>query len=359
MTAEAVDHTPSSWQPVDLTQAVAGGEVPAPSVLKRTDDVPLLYQERVHWIQGESESLKSWLAQLAVAQLLLASEFYAVLYVDFEDDENGVISRLRALGVPTEALLDPKRFQYIRPDEPLYDKYGTALPGAVDLGFLLDDYPWIDLAVIDGVTEAMTVEGLNLIDNADIARWMRRLPRLLADCGAAVVCIDHLTKNRETQGRYALGGQHKLAGVTGAVYKITSTRRLSRAEQEPVTGTSTITVEKDRPGWVRACADQDRIGDLEVTAWPDGGITARIVPPGEATTVPPWSLVEAICAVLDMYEGAAKSQLERDVGSRAETVRAATAWLVKEGWVDVQRVGTAHRHYLTVKGRDEWKAGTR
>jgi hypothetical protein len=34
----------------------------------------------------------------------------------------------------------------------------------------------------------------------------------------------------------------------------------------------------------------------------------------------------------------------------------ATAWLVREEWVEVERVGNAHRHHLTDKGRDEWKA---
>jgi hypothetical protein len=67
-----------------------------------------------------------------------------------------------------------------------------------------------------------------------------------------VVCLDHVIKNRETGGRYALGAQHKLAGVTGATYVFSVIRPLARAKSEPVEGIVSLTVTKDRPGYVRA-----------------------------------------------------------------------------------------------------------
>jgi hypothetical protein len=54
----------------------------------------------------------------------------------------------------------------------------------------------------------MTTEGLALGDNTDVAAWMRLLPKRFAAAGAAVVVIDHVVKNRDDQGRYAIGGQH-------------------------------------------------------------------------------------------------------------------------------------------------------
>jgi len=88
MTA-TLTHDPqvSSWHPIDLTDAISGEGIAPPVALHRTDSVALLYPERIHWIQGESETLKSWLAQLAVAQVLLADKWNSVLYIDFEDDE--------------------------------------------------------------------------------------------------------------------------------------------------------------------------------------------------------------------------------------------------------------------------------
>jgi AAA domain-containing protein len=100
-----------------------------------------------------------------------------VLYLDFEDDENGVVARLRALGVEVETIA--AHLVYLRPDEALHDRRGNATPAAADFAEVVAtrDYR---LAVIDGVTEAMTTEGLELIDNADVARWIRMLPKRLA-----------------------------------------------------------------------------------------------------------------------------------------------------------------------------------
>jgi len=36
-----------------------------------------------------------------------------------------------------------------------------------------------------------------------------------ADTGAGVLMLDHVVKSEESRGRYAIGGQHKLAGLTG------------------------------------------------------------------------------------------------------------------------------------------------
>jgi hypothetical protein len=76
-----------------------------------------------------------------------------------------------------------------------------------------------------------------------------------------VICIDHVTKASETQARYAIGGQHKLAGTTGAAYRFTVVQPLARpTDLERVFGLFDVTVVKDRPGYVRGhtLGDQDR-----------------------------------------------------------------------------------------------------
>ena len=69
--------------------------------------------------------------------------------------------------------------------------------------------------VIDGVTEAMTMHGLELKDNADVAKFVELLPRPLARMGAAVVLVDHVAKDTGGRGRFAIGAPHKLAGIDG------------------------------------------------------------------------------------------------------------------------------------------------
>lgn len=348
--------TASSWRPQDIADALSGGGPPPAVYLERTDGIALLYPGRVHWIQGESESLKSWLLLLAVAQALVAGE--NCVWIDFEDDARGVGGRLVDLGVPPATLTNPTRFAYIQPTDALYDhKTDKALPGAVDLARTLSGNVW-HLVGIDGVTEAMTVEGLSMLDNTDIATWLRVLPKYIVRItGAAVCAIDHVTKSKDTQGRFAIGGQHKLAGTTGATYKVTTIANLARAISEPITGQSLVTIQKDRPGWVRPHqqGDDKRIAILEITSYPDGGVTGRLIPPDQATVLPPWQLCERILAHLRTYDGETKNNLVDAVGGHSGTVREAIRYLVEEAQpplVSVTKVGQSHRHSLTNAGRE-------
>jgi hypothetical protein len=340
------DQPASSWAPIDLTAALDGDDLPKPEILSRTDMVCLLYAARTHAFQGESETLKSMAAQAGAGQVLNTGGW--VLWIDFEDDEHGVTSRLRSMGLARDVILN--RFRYLRPDEPLADRHGKATAGHADLDELLATHRF-NLAVIDGVTEAMTTEGLDLMSNADIAIWSRRLPRRLADHGAAAVVIDHLPKNRENHGRFAIGGQHKLAGITGAAYRFDAVRPLSRAIDTEVTGIVTITVTKDRVGHVRAHADENgRIATMEVTAWPDGGLTVVVAPPNTAAV--DLRLCRRIAEHLAIYDGAAKSAIEKSVSGKTDAIRDTLTHMVQNGWLTVEQVGSAHRHHLTDDGRE-------
>lgn len=342
---------PTSWRPVDLADALAGRDLPAPELLERSDGHRMLYRGRVHWFQGESEACKSWLALLAVAQILAAGG--AVLWVDFEDDDRGVVARLLAMSVAPEAIAG--RFTYIRPDEPLRSKVAGFTAAYSDLLDIIGR-PY-NLAVIDGVTEAVTVEGLSLLDNADIATWLRLLPKKIADAtGAAVVCIDHLAKDREGQGRYAIGAQHKLAGVTGAAYKLEVRKRFRRSDgSESVEGVIAVSVTKDRPGWVRAHANDDQVGVFTLTSWPDGGVSA-ILAPADARPTPDLVLCRRILEHLAVYDGATGRNIEETLTGKAALIREALKWMAEEGrrWVRIDRVGRSHLHYLTAEGKEEF-----
>jgi AAA domain len=133
-----------------------------------------------------------------------------VLYIDFEDDEGGVVGRLLALGADPAWIR--ARFCYLRPTIAL-----NAPIHAADLSEVISNHR-PTLAVIDGITEAMTIHGFNPNDNKDIATFGRSLPRPLANCGLATVCLDHVAKNPDGRGCYAIGGVHKLNGIDGAAF---------------------------------------------------------------------------------------------------------------------------------------------
>ncbi|MGP8182099.1 MAG: AAA family ATPase [Acidimicrobiales bacterium] len=340
----------SSWVPIDLTMAVRVEDVEPPSLLGRSDGRCLLYPGRTHAFQGESETLKSWAAQLATVQVVRAGK--NVLYIDYEDDERGVVSRLMAMGLEPHQILE--HLTYIRPDEPLRTKNDELTVGGNDFCDVLESRAFA-LAIIDGLTEAMTTEGLDLNSNSDVATWMRRVPRRVAKTGAAVVAIDHLPKARNNQGRYALGGQHKLAGLTGAAYKFSIRRYLSRAiGSQPGEGRVLITVEKDRPGYVRgwSLGDDHKVGELVVTSYADGGVTAGIdhVTKGAITNT---DLIARIIDHLTVYDGSSQTKILEVVGGNTVEVRDTLRMMAgpESGLIEVRKHGQTYQHWLTDAGR--------
>lgn len=335
----------TSWQPLDLSTIDA--ETIRPTYLKRTDGNCLLYPGRFHWIQGESESLKSWIAQIAVAEVLADGGRGA--YVDFEDHASTVVARLLALGVSREVLNDPTRFVYIRPDETVTgDEAWTDLYAALDLAPL-------DVVVFDGVTEAMTSEDLNPNDNKDVAAWVRLLARPVADhTGAAVVIIDHVTKSKEGRNGYAIGGQHKKAVVDGAAYLVEVVRPFApvTAGMEPQTGMATIRIVKDKPGRVRSVSINGLAATVELTSWPDGGVTWELTTTGVAQD---HGLRQRIAQLLTNAPGSPKRAI-RDLGN-SDALDAAVASMVADGHILVEIKGSAHLHYLTPAGSETYLEG--
>ena len=332
----------SSWAPVNLADVAQNPPEPA-RWLRRDDGVALLYPGRTHWIIGESESLKTWLALVACREVV--TDAGRVLFVDFEDEARTFLERLRALGVADPDLFDDEHVRFVRPDEPAPGRWVAELAA------------WApDLVVVDGVTGAFDIEAISPDSGVDVGRWQRQILLPFARAGAAVVALDHVTKSKETRGRYAIGSVHKLNGVTGAAYLVESVRPLSRASLEPVEGLVRVTVAKDRPGWVRASVPGGKgpILDAAFTAYPDGGVTVHLTKPGKAGSGPDDEYGQRIAAHLAIYPGSTKGAL-RALGN-SDAVDAAAAEMVTAGLVDVTEVGTAHKHHLTLVGKEHYGA---
>lgn len=261
--AASVADAGSSWQPVDLAPVLEGEGQPPPSILTRSDGACLLYRGKLHEVAAEPEGAKTWLGLAASAERLGAGE--VVAYLDFESGAPEIVERLRALGVADEAIVE--RFVYVAPAEPL-------TPAARRLfDALLVREP--ALVVIDGVTEAMKLHGLDFNDNVEIAEWLALLARPAARAGAAVLLLDHVVKDKEARGRYSIGGQHKLAGVDAA-YSLDVVEPFGRERE----GLVKVRVRKDRPGHVRTFADGDEIALMRLASGPEG-VSISLDPPPE------------------------------------------------------------------------------
>lgn len=238
-----VDGVPlvASWAAVDLAGYLDGSyRPPTPTLLVRADGHALLYPGLTHSLHGESESGKSWVAQAEAVRVI--ADGGRVLYLDFESDPASVIERLRALGAAADAIISG--FVYVNPETNPYASH--AGDREAWRGILAQRF---DLAVIDGVTAAVAAFGARTKENDDLTAWARQFPdRLARQTGAAVVAIDHVTKDPESRGRFAIGGQAKMAAITGAAYTVEATAQLGRG----LRGVIVLRVAKDRPGYVRA-----------------------------------------------------------------------------------------------------------
>ena len=322
-----VDEDESSWKPVDLTPFFDGTYVaPKATLFLRNDDQGLLYQGRVHSFYGESESGKSWLAQIVVAQQL--KMFRKVIYIDFESEAADLVQRLQLLQVTQAEIL--QNFTYIKPS------------AARDYS----DPHWqeiikpksAELVIIDGVTEALTMWGGETKDNDAITRWMRLFPRAIAEgSGACVVQIDHVTKDKESRGRFAIGGQAKLATIDGAAFLIEPIEVMAPGR----TGTLTVRVTKDRLGAIRKIAGMYRKNDrtqeaavVTVDSTRASHIEVIIAPPmmeEEALAMRSDRLDSDIVNFVNRNAGANKSKVIRAVEGDDKTILARVDGLVMEG----------------------------
>jgi hypothetical protein len=330
-TIENLADAPDSWAFVDLAAAIDNPETIRPTILARSDGQHLLYRGKIHAFNAESESGKSFLALYACVEQIARG--HHVAYLDFEDDERGAIERLEALGLGRDDILE--YFHYVRPD----DAYDTTTISAVIHEI---ERLHCTLVVLDGVTEAMNLNGWSVLDNDEIAAFYKLLPRRIARTGAAVLDIDHVPKKKDERGKGGIGGQHKRAGITGAAYNLDVVRPFGRG----LDGRVKITVDKDRLGYVRPqAAGGQHIADLAITSDADtGAVNINLYPPATAERVDggawdgPTQCMEAVRHWFAEHpdEEVSLRQLPdrlrgAGVSYRDSTVRAATEGLVDRG----------------------------
>jgi AAA domain len=331
------DRPDSSWAPVNLEPILEGGtDDPPPSILTRTDGQALFYTSRVHVIAGEPESGKGWLVCRAVVDELHAHQH--VVYIDFETTASEIVSRLVSLGARVDEVVE--FFHYIRPDEPL----GDVDPASIATG--------ATLVIVDGTTEALATFGLKLESNTDQAAFLKMLARPMADAGAAVVLLDHVTKDRDRRGRWAIGSQHKLAG-TDVTYMLDQKMPFGRG----LSGVSRLTVSKDRPGYIRAASVSGKTaGDVRLSSDPDTGSVAVEIHPGVAASdFRPTFLMERISRYLEgQDEKPSRTGLLDAVQGHNDHKRRALECLIQEGYVGFEPgPRNSHFHFSIREYRDE------
>lgn len=226
---------PTTWEPFDLGPYLRGEiERPQPSIgIVRSDGVRVIYPSREHAVLGETESGKTWFALGCVVSELLAG--HHVVYIHYEEaDATSTIERLRLLGV-ADAMIE-SQFRFVAPMKAARKEW---------LAELLAPAP--SLVVHDGINEAMSLHGADIMAADGAATFRRNLIMPCTRAGAATLACDHLPKDREKRGRDAYGSVHKGNALDGARIVLENREPFGRG----LRGVSYVFVTKDRPGFLR------------------------------------------------------------------------------------------------------------
>ena len=333
----------STWAPVDLTDILAGKRARVvPELGARNDGVPLLYRGKEHSIASEPECGKTWWMALQVAHVLKSGG--RVVWVEFEDDPETVVGeRLMsaALGL-LAGRLTRVQFCFSRPETPYR--------GAEYLDLLRFDDGAADLVVFDGVTEGMHLFGLDPMNQNDAAKWRHILIKPALKLGSATVASDHVVKDKTQRGRYSIGAQHKLAGLTGAAFQMEQVEPFGRG----LKGRSRVTITKDRNGGLRQHGKPiegepgmthlgDLVGDAtsgdmaELIFWPpfedtDADANGSADPAADQKVIKAAGLTLARLKKLNREMGI--TELRDSVKVRRADVRPALEWLETMGCID-------------------------
>jgi hypothetical protein len=205
------------------------------------------------------------------------------------------------------------------------------------------------LVVIDGVTEAMVLHGLDPSSNPDAAQFLMMLPRRVADhdCTPAVVLQDHPTKERDRQHRYALGAQHKRAG-TAVTYIVESVRSIEKGRSDGLVG---ISVAKDRHGTVQAAGVGSGmpklVAELHVSANIDGTeVEMSLDPPGAASSQRMKALQDKVRRYLAKHPGASQNGIVDGVTGNSAAIKDSLREMIDHGEIRVDEQGQTRHHYL-------------
>lgn len=252
-----------SLRPVEIPEDPTEFLKPVETELfSRGDGLPLLYRGKTHTVISETEAGKTWLGLLVSEQEILAGN--DANFIDFEDTDRGIIGRL-ALRVPWPLIR--KHFHYIRPTVPIS---GTAFAESLTGTFTF----------LDGVTEAMNLQGCADMDGSGVAEFNRIWTTPIADRGQATLQGDHVKKDPKSRDRSAIGSVHKINAVTGTSFILVNKEPFGRGQR----GHSELIVAKDRPGFLRQHGIPKtpplvHIADLVIDATGDE-LELSLTPPG-------------------------------------------------------------------------------
>lgn len=313
---------------VDFKPILEGGiKREMPAVCEAMPGKFLLYAGRLNEFHGESGIGKTNI-NLAIASSIMQAGGL-VLFLDPEDNPNGIAQRFIALGGNPNHLLT--RFKYVHNPEP------ADYPGLIE---------WAKQAkptavFLDGMAEALVADGYNEDKAEDVLPFLRQRIRPFADAGAAVVIADHVAKNKESRGRNPRGAGAKLGRYDGAVYIV----ELAKSYSPTKAGAVRLIIAKDRNGGVGHIGQH--IAELHFTPDEDGKTLVRFATPeDDGKAFLPTGLMEKISRFIETADLVpTKSAIEDAIFGKADYKRQAISSLVGLGYLKEEKHGNRLQYH--------------
>jgi hypothetical protein len=297
-----------TWQPLNLTAAEYAQKTDPPRYCG------LVYERRRHLFSGPPESAKTLLAWI-VALEAMRRHGAGVAHIDFEMGPHATRELLEDLGATADEI---RSVYYVEPDGP---------PDEHDLNVIVD--AGLSLVIIDAAAGAYDASGLDDNSRKDAEKFARTWVNPLWRAGLETILIDHVVKNSEARGRYAIGSERKV-GQVDVHLGLELVKPLTRGGS----GLIKIRRHRDRPAWLRS----PYVAELELHSDPEThAITwAWRTPSGEATDANafrPTVLMERASEYVRLHEPCSRNQVEKGIkGKSTDWKRTAMDLLVAEGY---------------------------
>lgn len=294
-----------SWQRINLADA----EFAIPTEPPVT--CGLIYRAKRHAISGPPESAKTLTALIFGLEHMRAGRGSFAI-IDFEMGEHATRLLLEDLGATSDEIAS---VYYVFPEGP---------PDEADIEAMLT--AGVTLAVVDAAAGAYDASGLDDNKRADVERFARLWITPLWKRGATTVTLDHVVKNSDNRGRYAIGSERKLGGVDVHL-GLEAKTQLHRGGS----GIVRITVHKDRPGHLRGNVPELQLHSDPATHQISWTLAPHTAPTGSADGWRPTLLMDRVLEHFSRDpEPISRSALANAVRGKREYVLQAIDFLIAD-----------------------------
>jgi hypothetical protein len=299
-----------SWLPLNL--ADLPNQPPIQPTLGTINGIGLLYPGKRHIFSGPQESAKTLAAYLLALQVI--RDGGTVVLLDFEMGAYDARARLTDLGASREDL---SGLLYVEPDDPANTDRVALLIGLSP-----------NLVIVDAAAGAYAVQGLDDNKRADVETLTTLYIRSFWKHGIATIMLDHVVKNTETRGAYAIGSERKVGGADVHLGFSVITP-ISRGHN----GLYKITTHKDRGGYLK----RGILAEMELHSHPETHeITCQLKPadtPAEGEVWMPTKVMQHVSEVLERAtEPLTYNNVTLEVGGQRKVALAAIGHLVRLGY---------------------------